>query len=36
MTTSPHDKHNVTKPIVITQAPLSYQQPGEEVEHVVI
>ena len=36
MTTSPPDKHNFTKPIVITQDPHSYQQPGEEVEHVVI
>jgi len=36
MTTSPPDKHNFPKPIVITQDPHSYQQPGEEVEHVVI
>jgi cytochrome c oxidase subunit I len=36
MTTSPPDKHNFTKPIVITQDPHSYQQPGEEVEHVII
>jgi cytochrome c oxidase subunit 1 len=36
LTTSPPDKHNFPKPIVVTQDPHSYQQPGEEVEHVVI
>jgi cytochrome c oxidase subunit 1 len=36
LTTSPPDKHNFPNPIVITQDPHSYQQPGEEVEHVVI
>ena len=36
MTTSPPDKHNFPKPIVVTQDPHSYQKPGEEVEHVVI
>jgi len=36
LTTSPPDKHNFPKPIVITQDPHTYQNPGEEVEHVVI
>jgi cytochrome c oxidase subunit 1 len=36
MTTSPPDKHNFHETPVITQDPHSYQQPGEEVEHVVI
>jgi cytochrome c oxidase subunit 1 len=36
LTTSPPDKHNFPKPIVVTQDPHSYQNPGEEVEHVVI
>jgi cytochrome c oxidase subunit 1 len=36
MTTSPPHKHNFPTPIVITQDPHSYQNPGEEVEHVVI
>ena len=36
LTTSPPSKHNFDKPIVVTQDPHSYQQPGEEVEHVVI
>jgi cytochrome c oxidase subunit 1 len=36
LTTSPPDKHNFPKPIVVTQDPHSYQKPGEEVEHVVI
>ena len=35
-TTSPPDKHNFAKPVVITKDPHSYQKPGEEVEHVVI
>jgi cytochrome c oxidase subunit 1 len=36
MTTSPPDKHNFPTPIVITEDPHSYQEPGEEVEHVII
>jgi cytochrome c oxidase subunit I len=36
MTTSPPDKHNFHETPVITQDPHSYQNPGEEVEHVVI
>ena len=36
LTTSPPDKHNFPKPIVVTQDPHTYQNPGEEVEHVVI
>jgi cytochrome c oxidase subunit I len=36
MTTSPPDKHNFHETPVITRDPHSYQQPGEEVEHVVI
>jgi cytochrome c oxidase subunit 1 len=36
MTTSPPDKHNFHETPVITRDPHSYQNPGEEVEHVVI
>ncbi|HVT09543.1 MAG TPA: cbb3-type cytochrome c oxidase subunit I [Polyangia bacterium] len=36
MTTSPPDKHNFHETPVITVDPHSYQNPGEEVEHVVI
>jgi cytochrome c oxidase subunit I len=36
MTTSPPPKENFHETPVITQDPHSYQQPGEEVEHVVI
>jgi hypothetical protein len=36
MTTSPPPKHNFHGPVVITQDSHSYQEPGEEVEHVVI
>ena len=36
MTTSPPPKSNFHETPVITQDPHSYQQPGEEVEHVVL
>ena len=36
MTTSPPSKGNFDKPLIITTDPHSYQNPGEEVEHVVI
>jgi cytochrome c oxidase subunit 1 len=36
MTTSPPPKHNFAETPIITQDPHSYQEPGEEVEHVVI
>jgi cytochrome c oxidase subunit 1 len=36
MTTSPPPKHNFDETPVITQDSHSYQEPGEEVEHVVI
>jgi cytochrome c oxidase subunit 1 len=36
MTTSPPPKHNFDVTPVITQDSHSYQEPGEEVEHVVI
>jgi cytochrome c oxidase subunit 1 len=36
MTTSPPPKHNFHEQPVITQDAHSYQNPGEEVEHVVI
>jgi cytochrome c oxidase subunit 1 len=36
MTTSPPPKHNFDQTPIITQDPHSYQEPGEEVEHVVI
>jgi cytochrome c oxidase subunit I len=36
MTTSPPPKHNFHEQPIITQDSHSYQEPGEEVEHVVI
>jgi cytochrome c oxidase subunit 1 len=36
MTTSPPPKHNFDETPIITQDSHSYQEPGEEVEHVVI
>jgi cytochrome c oxidase subunit I len=36
MTTSPPPKHNFAETPIITQDAHSYQEPGEEVEHVVI
>jgi cytochrome c oxidase subunit I len=36
MTTSPPPKHNFDQTPIITQDSHSYQEPGEEVEHVVI
>jgi cytochrome c oxidase subunit 1 len=36
MTPSPPPKHNFDETPVITRDPHSYQEPGEEVEHVII
>jgi cytochrome c oxidase subunit 1 len=36
MTTSPPPKHNFAETPIITEDAHSYQEPGEEVEHVVI
>jgi cytochrome c oxidase subunit I len=36
MTTSPPPKHNFDETPVITRDPHLYQEPGEEVEHVVV
>jgi cytochrome c oxidase subunit 1 len=36
LTTSPPSKGNFDKPLIVTTDPHSYQNPGEEVEHVVI
>ena len=36
MTTSPPPKHNFDHPVIIDRDSHDYQEPGEEVEHVVI